>query len=366
MAQKVKYLTSAGVARLWAAIEQKFIDTNELTVNVGKLIDDSKTEIDAISNEDLDNITGFINPVESFADVSALLNDRTTVEAVLKEEATFANVLTVGEGKTLTLHMDSDIVNEAQYAILVDGGKLIIDGDGEVAGAGRALYATNGGEIEVNGGTYTSTSAGQCIAANGEGSKVVINDAVINAQEAGLMAFYGGEIDINGGEINTIDNFGVGTNGSLGQGGNVINLKNVKINGHITSNGYVACGIYAANNDTIIVGEGTEIVATNGCGICQRGGTVIVKAGAKIKTTWDGTVAEGGVGDRKKNFGADGIVFDEEGMYPTPSIRENHYPMHLVVEQGVIFDIAEGYENVHIFPDAEITPNVELDVVPAE
>ena len=364
MPNKVKYLTQAGVARLWAAIEQKFIDTKELTINVSKMIDDSKIEVDAIRNETLDEITGFINPVESFADMSALLNDRTVVEAALKEDVTFTNILTVGEGKTLTLHLDSDIVNEAQYAILADGGTLIIDGDGEISGAGRALYATNGGEIIVNGGTYTSTSAGQCIGANGEGSKVTVNDAIINAQEAGIMAFYGGEVEINGGEINTIDNFGAGTNGTLGQGGNVITLKNVKINGNITSNGYISCGVYAANNDTIIIYEGTEIFSTNGCGICQRGGTVIVKAGAKIKTTWDGTIAEGGVGDRKKNFGADGIVFDEEGMYPTPTIRENHYPMHLIVEQGVIFDIAEGYQEVRIFADSQIEPNVELNVIP--
>lgn len=164
------------------------------------------------------------------------------------------------------------------------------------------------------------------------------------------MAFDGGELNINGGNYNTIDNFVVGTNGTAGRGGNTIHIKNAKLNGHITTKGYIACGIYAANNDTIIIDEGTEINVTNGCGICQRGGNVTVKAGAKITTTADDNFVAGGVGDKKKALGADGIIFDEESEYP------GHAGMSLVVEEGAIFNVAG--ENVKIYPLEGTEPNV--------
>jgi hypothetical protein len=62
MADKVKYLTENGVRRLWAAIEQKFIDNDELTTGVQAMIDDSLTDAEAMSNADIDAITGYQEP----------------------------------------------------------------------------------------------------------------------------------------------------------------------------------------------------------------------------------------------------------------------------------------------------------------
>ncbi len=355
-----KYMTLEGIQRFWKGVEQKFIDEAEMAAQTREFIEANKINVEAISDEELDAITGYSIPVTSAADLTRAMQGRENVKIHVTEDMELPNYVYVSAGKTMVVELDGNIANQGTIGFVASGGNIVLSGNGSIEGTGVALYAQQGGTIVVNGGEYTSTSAGQCITATGEGSKVILNDGIVNAQEAGLMAFNGGELEINGGEINTVDNFGVGTNGSSGQGGNVITLKGVKINGHITSTGYVACGIYAANNDTITIDEGTEIISTNGCGICQRGGTVIVKAGAKIKTTWDGTIAEGGVGDRKKNFGADGIVFDEEGMYPTPTKPENHYPMKLVVEDGVIFDIADGYQNVHVYPADGITPDVTI------
>ncbi len=64
MAEKVKYLTENGVARLWAAIEQKFIDNAELTTNVQQMIDDSASDNEAMSFADIDAITGYVEPEE--------------------------------------------------------------------------------------------------------------------------------------------------------------------------------------------------------------------------------------------------------------------------------------------------------------
>lgn len=300
--------------------------------------------------------------IESPEDLGNLIEEHDEIEVTLNNDMAFTAPITIAEGKKATIHLNDIIENntgsykdEQNKTIWnpvfdVDGGELVIDGEGEVTGAGLAIRVSNGGSATINGGTFTSTSAGQTIAALGEGSVVTINDATVNAQEAAVMAFDGGELVLNGGDYNTIDNFVVGTNGTVGRGGNTIHLKNVTLNGNITSNGYIACGIYAANNDTIIVDEGTEINVTNGCGICQRGGNVIVKAGAKITTTADENFIPGGVGDKKKNLNADGIIFDEEANYP------GHTGMSLVVEEGAIFDVAG--ENVKIYPLEGVEPNV--------
>lgn len=363
----VKYITQAGVARLWAAIEQKFTDDGELTAHVQKAINEIP-DLDDMTSADLDAITGYVQVIDvsnsqaPINDIKVALNDNSNVQVALPADFTIASNerIFVGEGKKLTVIINDDVTNNDAYPFVADGGEIVLEGTGSISGAGYVGYAQNGGTIVVNSGTYESTSAGQCIAAAGAGSKVIMNGGKIESQEAGIMAFDGAEVEINGGEFETVDNFAVGTNGSNGRGGNTIRIKNAVINAHITSPGYIACGIYAANNDTIIVEEGTVINATNGCGICQRGGTLIVKDGVQINTTWDENAQKGGVGDRKKNFGADGIVFDEEGLYPFGKL-EGHYPMSLTVEDGVVFNVAEGYQNVNVMPADGIVPDVTIE-----
>lgn len=65
MAEQVKYLTENGVRRLWAAIEQKFIDNGELTQGVQAMIDDSLVDAEAMSNADIDAITGYVEPEQA-------------------------------------------------------------------------------------------------------------------------------------------------------------------------------------------------------------------------------------------------------------------------------------------------------------
>lgn len=65
MAEQVKYLTENGVRRLWAAIEQKFIDNSELTTGVAAMIDDSLVDAEAMSNADIDAITGYVEPEQA-------------------------------------------------------------------------------------------------------------------------------------------------------------------------------------------------------------------------------------------------------------------------------------------------------------
>ena len=55
-----KVLTEAGLQRLWAAIEQKFIDTTELSAALSALT--PGTAMEAMTNADIDEITGYVEP----------------------------------------------------------------------------------------------------------------------------------------------------------------------------------------------------------------------------------------------------------------------------------------------------------------
>ena len=284
--------------------------------------------------------------IQSPEDLSILITEQNDVEVTLSNDLSFTAPIAITAGKKATIHMDDNIVNNANIGFLVDGGELVIDGEGEITGAGRAIVAQNGGQVIVNGGTYTSTSAGQTIASTGSGSSVTINDATVNAQEAAVMAFDGGELNINGGDYNTIDNFVVGTNGTAGRGGNIINIKDAVLTGKIQSAGYEACGIYVANNDIVNI-ENTEINVENGCGILMRAGNVTVK-NTQITTT--GTTG-GWVGDKKKVMSTSGIIYDEASNYPGKA------GMSLVCGPDVTFNCSG--ETVEILSNEE-TPNVTI------
>lgn len=284
--------------------------------------------------------------IQSPEDLSILITEQDEAEVTLSNDLVFTAPIAITAGKKATIHMDDNITNNGSIAFLVDGGELVIDGEGEISGAGRAIVAQNGGQVTINGGTYTSTSAGQAIASIGIGASVTINDANVNSQEAAVMAFDGAELNINGGEYNTIDNFVIATNGTAGRGGNTINIKNATLIGNIVSNGYEACGVYVANNDIVNI-ENSEIIVENGCGILMRGGNVTVK-----NTTITTTGTEGGwVGDKKKIMSNSGIIYDEASNYPG---KEG---MSLVCGPDVTFNCSG--ETVEVLSNEE-TPNVTI------
>ena len=56
-----KYLTETGVRRLWAAIEAKFIDTDEIAAMLSEV--DPAVVMEALTNAEIDAITGYVEPV---------------------------------------------------------------------------------------------------------------------------------------------------------------------------------------------------------------------------------------------------------------------------------------------------------------
>ena len=58
----IKYLTEAGLQRVWAAIEQKFVDEDELSAALAEVA--PGTAMEAITNAEIDEITGYVEPVQ--------------------------------------------------------------------------------------------------------------------------------------------------------------------------------------------------------------------------------------------------------------------------------------------------------------
>lgn len=60
MPNSIKYLTEAGVRRLWEAIETKFIDEEELSAALAEVA--PGTAMEALTNAEIDEITGYVEP----------------------------------------------------------------------------------------------------------------------------------------------------------------------------------------------------------------------------------------------------------------------------------------------------------------
>ena len=193
----------------------------------------------------------------------------------------------------------------------MNGAKLTLTGNGTITNGKWIANVVNGGEVVIEDGTYVTNKEGFTL--TGAGSKLVMNGGTIRTQETGIVPHQGAIVEMNGGLIETVDNFGIASNGSAGQGGNTIIINGGKIDAHITSAGWEACGLYVANNDTVVINDG-EIVATNGCGICQRAGDLTIHGGMITCTGEAGTT--GKVGDGKFQMGKSAVIYHEKANYP--------------------------------------------------
>ncbi len=226
----------------------------------------------------------------------------TLAEAVAKAES----------GATVTL-----LKNTTVTSTVVVTKELTLDLNGNnITGSGWILQAQGAdGDLTVM-GTGTVKSTGNCVANAISGAKLTIKSGTYEAQESCVMAFDGATVVIDGGTFTTVDNFVVGTNGSTGRGKNSITINNGTFNGNIKSSGYIACGIYVANDDTVVVNGGTFNVV-NGVGILARSGNTTVSEKVVFNVTSDGTIKEGKVGVAKINIEIPhDIVLDQKAGYP--------------------------------------------------
>ena len=298
-------------------------------------------EIEALSNYEIDVITGS-------ASSSVALKEILTEggNASLATNLTLAEPVTIKNDTVLDLNGHTLAAsNQSGYLLNVDGAKLTIKG-GNISAAKRIANAENGGEIVIKDGVFSSSDV--ALSATGAGSKVTFDGGDLTALEGGIGSFDGASIEVNGGKITGTDNFPLFTNGTSGRGGNTIVFNDGELVGNITSNGYEACGVYIANNDTFVM-NGGKITANGGCGILMRAGTVTINDGEVTATT--GAHVPGWVGDNKTKMSASAVIYHETANYPGKA------GMSLTINGGKFVGADHAVE---VLSD-EATPNVHIN-----
>lgn len=282
----------------------------------------------------------------------AVSSIRLTDDIVLTKQYSVSSDLTLDlNGHELSAAIRSPLFN-------VDGGTLTLKG-GSVSNSGQVGIVTNGGEIVVENGTYTSSSA-EVFRVAPQGS-VVINDGELTGREGAVTTRGNGDnngcngrITVNGGHLTGTDNFAVATNGSSGMGRNVVTINGGTLIGNIQSPGFEAIGVYIANDDDFVM-NGGEIIAYGGTGLCQRGGSVTINAGTITANAQDkngNIVPDGKVGDDATVLeGVSGIVYHKSAKYSGST------GMSLTINGGTIH--GEDH-SIQALTDEEI-PNIYIN-----
>ena len=242
-------------------------------------------------------------------------------------DITLGNTATVASGKTVTLDLNGHKITNtaANYAVVVEG-KLTVNGKAENSaidcGTSKRVFLVKGGDLTINSGSFTGNYAvfvgngvgGNETAVTVDNSKVVINGGKFNAQEmcVATRETKKSQITIHDGTFTSVDNAVISDNGTKGWTGNTFTITGGTFNGGITTAGYVACGIYAANDDTWNISGGTFNI-TGGAGVVQRAGTVNISGNATFIVTGNAT---GKVGDSRVVVPCAALVFDSQANYP--------------------------------------------------
>ena len=253
----------------------------------------------------------------------------------------------VSAGKTLILDLNGhNLTGKADsWALVVEGDLTIRDskasaegpvvsadyetvtyasGKIESASSGYAVQVQNGGNLVLESGTVIATKGnGINVLAqqtpNGEvvSSSLTVKGGYVNSEEYGLGA-YGNKavLNVSGGVIVADNNAVVAGNGTVNEttnaGGTEINLTGGTLIGHITSSGYIACGVYHPQSGKLTISGDVDIYADGGVGVLMRAGTAEITGGT---ITGTGTAA-GWVGDNKNAIPCSGVVYDEAAKYP--------------------------------------------------
>lgn len=216
----------------------------------------------------------------------------------LLSDITLTSTATVSN-KTVTLDLNGKTITYTGNTIHNQKTLTVKDNVG-----GGKIISTGSFAISVNDNSTTT------IGATGSSAKNFFIESVEGAIITGKHK--GATITINCGTLSASDNAVVAGNGSAGFGGNTITIKGGTFNGGITSNGYVACGIYAPNNDTWKISGGTFNI-TGGAGVVQRAGSVTISGTAVFNVTGSAT---GKVGDSRVVVPCAAVVFDSQANYP--------------------------------------------------
>ena len=284
--------------------------------------DDEYLDIAVILGTTVSTEATLNNVMNSKKDAKAVLTaDMTPTEPIVidvdEDEVYSANAYGDKQyARTITLDLNGHSINYNGngYFLNIKNPKVnVILKNGTITTNGRLALAANGSSLVIESGEYTSLHD---IALSTEGaSYITVNGGKVNSVEGAIATLKscGAHITVNGGELSASDNAVISDNGSNREGdANTIEILGGTLKGSITTNGYIACGVYAPWKDNIVIDNVTMNI-TKGCGVCARAGMVTLGSNVTINTT--GTVL-GKVGDSRVVVPCSPIVFDEAANYP--------------------------------------------------
>ena len=264
--------------------QDKSIDGVRITV----VATQNTVESDSFNNE-YDKNAAYPTAVSTVSELTSAVENGGYI--VLKDDIELGNNrINVPSNKDVTIDLNGKTVNVTKtFANIESDGKLTISG-GTVNASRAYVFNNNGGEVVVNGGNFT-------------------------AQEAVCALFGGSKLTVNGGTFTSKDNSVIATNGSAKEGCE-ITVNGGVFNANIQTKGYIACGVYVANKDTVHINGGTFNI-NNGIGVMMRAGNTTIGKNVVIKLNNDGTVKSGKIGDANIDITTPGyLVVDTRSHYP--------------------------------------------------
>lgn len=210
-----------------------------------------------------------------------------------------ASSLTVGTDHTVTY--DSGKIEGTQDAIHVqEGGSFTLE-SGKIHSQRNIAVSALGSE----------TGSGAAV-----NSTVTITGGFVEAQECAVFVRgNGAKLNVAGGVLLGRDNAAVSGNGMPNCGGTEISITGGTLIGKISTNGYIACGIYHPQQGMLTI-SGGEIRAVGGVGVLMRGGELNMSSGT-ILATDNGHNASGKVGDSAQPIDSGKyIAMDRQAEYP--------------------------------------------------
>ena len=215
----------------------------------------------------------------------------------------------VNAGGNITLTSDVTVSGMVEIPADTD---VTLDLNGKtVTATGNFVKVPSGSKLTIGGGTVVSGRYALYI----DGGEVVVNSGSYTAQETVCAMFGGSTLTVNDGTFTSRDNAVVATNGSSAEGCN-ITINGGTFYGNIQSAGYIACGIYVANKDTVNVNAATFNI-TDGVGILMRAGHTTIGKNVVINLNNTGTVTAGKIGDANINITTPShLVIDVRSNYP--------------------------------------------------
>ena len=208
---------------------------------------------------------------------------------VLENDITLSSSMAIPSNKVVTIDLNGKTVNATgNFATINTGAKLTISGGTVVSD--RYVFNSKGGEVVVNGGNFI-------------------------AQESVCALFSSSKLTVNGGTFTSKDNSVISTNGSSAEGCD-ITVNGGTFNANIQSAGYIACGVYVANKDTVKLNGGTFNI-TDGVGVLMRAGNTTIGKNVVINMKNTGKVTAGKIGDANINITTPSqLVVDVRSQYP--------------------------------------------------